>query len=62
MKNIIFLGSKAIGLECLKYLFNQRFKYDYNLAGVLTNSRGQEVSEFCVKNNIILLMDNIIYK
>ena len=55
VKNIIFLGSKYIGLDCLKYLFYQRIKYDYTIIGVLTNKRGKEIREYCLKNDILLL-------
>ena len=54
-KKIAFLGSKKIGFECLKILHYNSFNYDYEIAGVLTNNRGKEISEFCISKNIPLL-------
>jgi len=55
MKKIVFLGSKEIGLECLKYLFNNRKSLGVEIIGVLTNKRGKEIVNFCKFNNIYIL-------
>ncbi len=52
MKNIVFLGAKKIGLECLKVLHSQSSKLEYNILGVLTNSRGNEIKAFSQSKNI----------
>lgn len=55
MKQIVFLGSKKIGLLCLKILFNNRDKFDYKIAGVLTNTRGTDIKDYCEMNSLNLL-------
>lgn len=55
MKNVVFLGSKKIGLHCLKYLFEQSKKLGYNLVGILTNERGEEILNFAKEHNIPLI-------
>ena len=54
-KNIVFLGSKKIGLECLKILFNKKDKLNYNIQGILTNQRGKEIHQFCKSKNITII-------
>jgi len=51
-KRIFFLGSKKIGLECLKILFNQQNKLNYEIIGVLTNSKSKTIEEYSLKNNL----------
>ncbi|MBK8442880.1 MAG: hypothetical protein IPL35_05440 [Sphingobacteriales bacterium] len=36
MKSILFLGSKAIGYECLRYLLTERVRLQCEVVGVLT--------------------------
>ncbi len=38
MKNIIFLGSKPIGYECLNHLIKNQNEYQINILGVITNN------------------------
>ena len=57
MKKIIFLGSKDVGYECLKYLCNQRSKLDLELIGVLTNSHGEKIIEYCREKSITIIDD-----
>lgn len=52
MKIVVFLGSKKIGYECLKHLYNNKNKFDVELIGVLTNIRGKDVIEYCKKKSI----------
>ena len=58
MKKIIFLGSKYVGYECLKYLYDQRSKLDVELIGVLTNSNGEKIIEYC-KEKYIKIIDEL---
>ena len=46
-KKVVFLGAKDIGLECLKILHEQQERLNYQIVGVLTNSRGVNVKEYC---------------
>jgi methionyl-tRNA formyltransferase len=55
MKNVVFLGSKKIGLSCLKYLNEQSRSLGYNILGVLTNQRGQDVVEYAQKHNLKII-------
>ncbi|MBH49873.1 MAG: hypothetical protein CMG69_03875 [Candidatus Marinimicrobia bacterium] len=55
MKNIVFLGSKDIGYKCLKHLFDNRKKLKFKLIGVLTNTRGEKVVNFCKSNSIKII-------
>lgn len=52
MKKILFLGSKNIGLECLKFLYKNEKNLDFKLVGVLTNSRGSDIKNFCNSKSI----------
>ena len=45
-KKIFFLGSKKIGLECLKILINNQNKLNYEIVGVLTNSNSENIEEY----------------
>jgi methionyl-tRNA formyltransferase len=55
MKKVLFLGSKNIGLECLKTLHKKRRHYNYEITGALTNKRGKKIIDFCNTNNIRLI-------
>ena len=55
VKDVVFLGSKDIGFECLKILNLKSKEYEYNIAGVLTNKRGKAIVSFARKNNLNLL-------
>lgn len=57
MKNIVFLGSKQIGYQCLEYLIENAKKLDYNILGVLTNSRGENIKTLAQKAQIPVLND-----
>lgn len=54
-KKIVFLGSKDIGFECLKELQKMTKKYNFLIAGVLTNQRGQKIRNFCQKQKIKII-------
>ena len=55
MKRIVFLGSKEIGFECLKILYSYKQKFEYSIIGTLTNHRGSQIEQFCIKKNIPIL-------
>jgi methionyl-tRNA formyltransferase len=55
MKNVVFLGAKKIGYECLKILNSCSKEVDYKIVGVLTNNRGENIKQYCVKEGIPLL-------
>jgi methionyl-tRNA formyltransferase len=59
MKNIVFLGGKKIGLECLIELVNQAQVYNYNLLGVGAGPRGKEILDFCSVNHITVIESEI---
>jgi hypothetical protein len=42
MKKVVFLGSKFVGYECLKHLYDQRNRLDLELIAVL-NIRNQQI-------------------
>lgn len=54
-KNVVMLCSKKIGLECLKILFEKQKRFSYQIIGVLTNERGEEIVDFCNRNNLRLI-------
>jgi len=55
MKTVVFLGSKNIGYECLKHLYNNQNNLDVELIGVLTNIRGGKVIEYCRAKSIMVI-------
>ena len=57
MKKILFLGSKQIGLECLKILNSSKNYLDFEIFGVLTNSRGGDIIKYCQNNDIKVFLD-----
>ncbi len=57
MKNVVFLGSKKIGLECLQHLFEKSKILNYNILGILTNSRGKEILDYAESNKIRVIKD-----
>ena len=58
MKKIVFLESKKIGYECLNYLYAKQQVLQYEIVGVLTNQRGEEVKKFC-RDVSLKLIDNL---
>ena len=58
MKKVVFLGSKFVGYECLKHLYDQRNRLDLELIAVLTNLRGEKIIEFCREKSITII-DNL---
>ncbi len=54
-KKVFFLGSKKIGLECLKILFNHQNKLNYEIIGVLTNTKSENIEKYSLKNNLNIL-------
>ena len=58
MKKVVFLGSKFVGYECLKHLYDQRNRLDLELIAVLTNVRGEKIIEFCREKSITII-DNL---
>jgi len=57
MKNVVFLGSKKIGLDCLQYLLEQEKSLNYNLIGILTNTRGKDIMKYAKSNGIRVIKD-----
>ena len=55
MKTVAFLGSKDIGLECLRYLHAVQDELNFKIVYVLTNSKGGEIARFCEENSIIIV-------
>lgn len=55
IKNVVMLCSKKIGLECLKILFLKQQSMSFNIVGVLTNERGDEIIDFCNANNLRII-------
>ena len=55
MKKIVFLGSKAVGYSCLKYLLEKQKSLNYKIVGVLTNKRGKLIKELCASNNLNII-------
>src|SRR3989338_6680450 len=61
MKNIVFLGSKAIGYECLNFLVEQSNTLDLKIVGVLTSSndrfnyKDRNVENLAIANAIPIL-------
>lgn len=60
-KDIIFLGSKEIGLACLKHLHAVSKNLNLNISGVLTNQRKlndiseESIESYCKKHNLRLI-------
>ena len=54
-KKVVFLGSKDIGLECLRILNENQQKLNYEIVGVLTNSRGKSIQKYSYENNLKIL-------
>ena len=50
MKTLLFLGSKPIGFNCLKYLIANRNNLNLNIIGVLSNNNNSFGSEFSLKS------------
>ena len=57
MKKVVFLGSKNIGLKCLQILNTFQKPLRFKIVGVLTNSRGEEIMEYCKKNSLLIIKD-----
>ena len=62
MKNIVFLGSKPIGYQCLDYLITHKDEIDISILGVLTNDNTKfnprlSIVELCKKHNIPIISD-----
>jgi methionyl-tRNA formyltransferase len=58
-KRVIFLGSKPIGYQCLKYLIQEREALDVDIVGVISNKRKEfdsveDPGQLAVENNISL--------
>ena len=54
-KKVVFFGTKKIGLECLKILFENQSKLNYEITGVLTNDNSFEIKEYSLNNKLNLL-------
>lgn len=54
-KKVVFLGSKKIGLECLKILDNNSQKFNYEIIGILTNDRGDDIKKYSTRRGLKLL-------
>ena len=57
MKTVFFLGSKNVGYECLKHLYNNQNNLDVKLIGVLTNVSGEKVIGLCKRKSIRVIND-----
>ena len=55
MKTVFFLGSKNVGYECLKHLYNNQNNLDVKLIGVLTNVSGEKVIEYSRAKSIMVI-------
>jgi len=53
MKKVFFLGSKNIGFECLKHIYDNQNNLGFKLIGVLTNPRGKKIIEYCREKSIM---------
>jgi len=59
-QSVYFLGTKEIGVRCLKYLIDNHHNKDVTILGVLTNSRRlggsqESVSEIAKENNLKII-------
>tara|TARA_Y100000996_G_C22549301_1_gene653116 strand:+ start:443 stop:1189 length:747 start_codon:yes stop_codon:yes gene_type:complete len=54
-KKVVFLGTKQIGLECLKILYEKQAKLNYEIVGILTARKSEDIQNFSQKNNLNLL-------
>lgn len=54
-KKVVFLGSKNIGLECLKILYNNQIKLNYEIVGVLSNPSNQSIKNYALDHNLIYI-------
>jgi len=59
MHNVVFLGTKSIGFDCLEYLINDSQKLEVNILGVLTKENKldtveKSISKLCELNDISL--------
>ena len=57
VKKIAFLGSKAIGLECLRILSDSQKKFNFKIVGILTTSSSSEIISFADSNNLSVIND-----
>ncbi|MDC3364888.1 formyltransferase family protein [Pseudomonadales bacterium] len=55
MKNVAFLGSKDIGLACLKRLYARQKELDLQIAYVLTNGKGKDIESFCKEHALVVV-------
>ena len=51
-RQVVFLGGKDIGYECLKILFKQAKQRNIDIVGIDTSTRGKLIKEFGVKHDI----------
>jgi methionyl-tRNA formyltransferase len=59
-KNVVFLGAKNVGYQCLQYLINMQATYNYEVIAVLTNDAvvlksPEKIETLAAENNIKLL-------
>jgi methionyl-tRNA formyltransferase len=54
-KKVVFLGSKKIGLECLKILHKNSKNLNYEIVGILTNNRGSDIKNYALENKLKIL-------
>jgi len=55
MKRVVFLGSKKIGYDCLKILYENQNKHKYRIEAVITNLRGKRIKDFALMKKIKVL-------
>lgn len=54
-KKVVFFGTKKIGLECLKILNHQQTKFNYEIIGILTNNKSENIKNYSLKHKLNLL-------
>ncbi len=59
MHNVVFLGTKSIGFDCLEYMINDSQKLNVNILGVLTKQTKldddeKSISKLCMLNGVPL--------
>ncbi len=54
-KKVVFFGTKKIGLECLKILYGNQSKLNYEIIGVLTNKKSDKIKDYSLKRHLNVL-------
>jgi len=51
-KQVVFLGGKDIGYECLRFLFKQAKQLNIDIVGIDASPRGKAIKEFSVESGL----------